>query len=172
MQHIGRFMRSQPEASRIVGMREGPARFVLPAGPGAARRRVVACLVAAFVAALSSPGAHADVVPPEALAVGEGWLALVDAGRTKDALARYVDAANRKSVGDQLAGLTATKTASREIEAWRGHGPGDVSRVLPGSYFSLIFVTIEGTGATRHDEVRVVPHDGTWRVIGYLRSTP
>ena len=53
-----------------------------------------------------------------------------------------------------------------------GLAEGDTLRMMPGGYFSLIFATVEATGATRHDEVRVEPHDGKWRVVGYVRTTP
>jgi hypothetical protein len=134
------------------------------------RRRFV---IAAAIASLAiATNARADVVPPDALAVGEGWLKLIDAGSRDDALARYVDPPNRKVVREQLFGMRGAKIATRQLEAWVGHGEGDTSRMMPGGYFSLIFATVEATGTTRHDEVRVEPHDGQWRVVGYVRTTP
>ena len=102
------------------------------------------------------------------------WLALVDAGRHRQAIDTYFvrrDAVGRQAMARELARVPARRIVSRSIESWTGHGEGDTLRMMPGGYFSLTFHTTLASSESSSDEVRLVPvGDGAWRVVGYVRS--
>lgn len=136
-------------------------------------------VAAGLLAALHAPPCSADVVPQRAVEAAETWLALVDAGRTREAVETCCDgdAADRKRMIARLAhdqqGAKPLKPKSRTIRSWTGHGDGDTSRMAPGAYFSLVFDTMPPSGAPLVEEVRLVPlGDGDWRVVDYVRGTP
>ena len=130
-------------------------------------------LITAGLVALLPAVCRADVVPPKAVEAADGWLALVDRGRYREAVARYFDAsapADARALVvrlDHARALRSRKVARRSMTAWLGHGEGDTSRMAPGSYFSMLFDVVDGSGTVTTDEVRLVPRGDAWRVVGY-----
>lgn len=119
-------------------------------------------------------GAFADVVPPRAVEVAEGWLSLTDQGRHREAVETYGDVDRGKPPAPDIDAAIARLAVlhpprvgvTRSIRSWAGHGTGDVSAMAPGAYFSLVFDTVDGAGTPGTDEVRMVPRgDGEWKVL-------
>ncbi len=132
------------------------------------RTLLVASLVVVWAGA-----ARADVVPPKAVEVADGWLALVDRGRNREAVRKFFDRAPPADARAMVATLerASPRTVSRRsMTAWVGRGDGDTSRMLPGGYFAMVFDVVDASGAQSTDEVRMVPRGDTWRVVDYVRE--
>lgn len=136
------------------------------------RRRLITAS-AALLVAMTTGVSRADVVPPKAVEVADGWLALVDRGRNREAVAKYFDRtppADGRAMVARLDHAPPRKLTRRSMTAWVGRGDGDMSRMMPGGYYAMVFDVVDASGLPSTDEVRMVPRGDAWRIVDYVRE--
>ncbi len=159
------------EAAISTGRDRGEGRPRIARGPGgrntASRRAWLLRLAAAVLVVTAAGGARADVVPPEAVEVADGWFRLVDRGDVEPAIARYAEAGSAAALRRRFASARPRRQpVLRSIRAWRGHGNGDSLQMEPGGFFALAYDAIAADGTVGIDEIRMRPDGrGGWRIV-------